>query len=112
MGSTSRQASGESVMFWTMFCWETSLHVIHVDVTLTPTSVLLKTTNAINKNDTPADSGLDRRGWDTSVGFTSQPTGLKGSAGDRDNSTHDGSTGVLFLEAKVGISDRWSSCYV
>lgn len=38
------------------------------------------------------------------MGFTSQPTGLKGfaAAGDRDHSTHDGSTGVLFLVAKVG----------
>lgn len=51
-----------------MFCWETSVPVIHVDVILTPTSVLLKTTSAFNKNDTPAGCSRTkktrfRNGW-------------------------------------------------
>ncbi len=35
-----RQASGGSVMLWTMFCWETLGPAFHVDVTLTCTTYL------------------------------------------------------------------------
>lgn len=61
--TVDRQASGDSVMFCTMFCWKTSVPVIHVDVSLTPTRVLLKTTSAFNRNDTPAGySGMKKQG--------------------------------------------------
>lgn len=43
-----------------LFCRETSVSVTHVDVTLTPTSVLLKTTSAFNKNNTPAAVGQNK----------------------------------------------------
>jgi len=37
-----RQASGDSVMLWALFCWETIGHGIHVDVSLTHTTYHLK----------------------------------------------------------------------